>query len=55
MRWRFTTAQHEGQLVDIDLDVVQRATKASRTYLFDAAGYQPQAFEEDFPRFQPAA
>jgi 5-methylthioadenosine/S-adenosylhomocysteine deaminase len=47
--------KHDGQLVDVDLTSVRRATEASREYLFDAAGYEPQAFEEDFPRLQPAA
>jgi 5-methylthioadenosine/S-adenosylhomocysteine deaminase len=47
--------KHEGQLVDVDLAAVRRATEASRQYLFDAAGYQPDTFEDDFPRLQPAA
>jgi len=46
--------KHEGQLVDVDLATVRRATETSREYLFDAASYQPHAFEEDFPRLQPA-
>jgi cytosine/adenosine deaminase-related metal-dependent hydrolase len=47
--------KHEGQLVDVDQVAVRRATDASREYLFNAAGYQPDAFEENFPRLQPAA
>jgi 5-methylthioadenosine/S-adenosylhomocysteine deaminase len=46
--------KHEGQLVDVDLSAVRRATEASREYLFAAAGYQPDAFEDEFPRLQPA-
>jgi 5-methylthioadenosine/S-adenosylhomocysteine deaminase len=47
--------KHEGQLVDVNLGAIRRETEAAREYLFDAAGYQPLAFEEDFPRLEPAA
>jgi len=46
--------KHEGQLVDVDVESVRRAAEASREYLFDAAGYQPDAFEDEFPHLQPA-
>jgi len=47
--------KHEGQLVDVDLASVRRAAEASREYLFHAAGYQPDALEEEFPHLKPAA
>jgi 5-methylthioadenosine/S-adenosylhomocysteine deaminase len=47
--------KHEGRLVDVDVASVRRAALASRKYLFDAAGYQPNALEEDFPHLRPAA
>jgi 5-methylthioadenosine/S-adenosylhomocysteine deaminase len=47
--------KHEGQLVDVDVASVRRAAEASREYLFVAAGYQPNALEEEFPHLQPAA
>src|ERR1700733_12510420 len=47
--------KHEGKLVDVDLASVRRETVASRKYLFDAAGYRPNALEEKFPHLGPAA
>jgi 5-methylthioadenosine/S-adenosylhomocysteine deaminase len=46
--------KHEGQLVNVDLASVRRAAEASREYLFGAAGYEPDAFEDAFPHLQPA-
>jgi 5-methylthioadenosine/S-adenosylhomocysteine deaminase len=46
--------KHEGQLVDVDVESVRHAAEASREYLFEAAGYQPDAFEDAFPHLQPA-
>ncbi|GAA0913202.1 amidohydrolase family protein [Rothia nasimurium] len=46
--------KHEGQLVDVDLTTIRRATEASREYLFNASGYQPNVLEDAFPRLQPA-
>src|ERR1700723_3964951 len=46
--------KHEGQPVDVDVESVRHAAEASRAYLFDAAGYQPDAFENAFPNLQPA-
>ncbi|MFJ5300883.1 amidohydrolase family protein [Pseudomonas sp. NPDC088368] len=46
--------KHEGQLLGVDLARIQQDTEAARSYLFEASGYQPDAFEEDFPRLQPA-
>jgi 5-methylthioadenosine/S-adenosylhomocysteine deaminase len=47
--------KHEGKLVDVDVASVRRETVASRKYLFDAASYQPNALEEEFPHLRPAA
>jgi 5-methylthioadenosine/S-adenosylhomocysteine deaminase len=46
--------KHEGQLVDFDVESVRHAAEASREYLFELAGYQPDAFEDAFPHLQPA-
>lgn len=47
--------KHEGQLVDVDLAALRRSADAAREYLFNAAGYRPEIFEDAFPQLQPAA
>jgi 5-methylthioadenosine/S-adenosylhomocysteine deaminase len=48
----------DGKLIGVDLEKIRRAAEASLSHIFQAAGYDPDYLEEQFPELageKPAA